>query len=128
VGIFGSKSKQEEGVLTNAEVGAIHEFGSWSGGIPPRPFLRLPLFQKSEEIVSDASDGALKKLAEGDNVGILKRLGLACEKAIQEAFASAGFGSWAPNTPGTIRRKGSSSPLIDRGELRRAITSKVEKR
>jgi phage gpG-like protein len=127
VGIFGSKSKRKEGVLTNAEVGAIHEFGSFSRGIPPRSFLRLPLFQKSDDIIEDASRGALRKLADGDNMGILRTLGFACVKAIQEAFATAGFGAWAPNTPSTIRRKGSSAPLIDVGELRRSITSKAEK-
>jgi len=128
IGIFGNKTKRKEGALTNAEVGAIHEFGSFSRGIPPRSFLRLPLFQKSDKIVAEASHGSLKRLADGDIVGLLKRFGIACENAIQEAFASAGFGSWAPNAPSTIKAKGSSAPLIDEGELRRSIASKVERK
>jgi phage gpG-like protein len=128
VGIFGKKAKRKQGVLTNAEIGAIHEFGSFSRGIPDRSFLRLPLFQKSEQILSESSKGSLKMLVDGNLVGLLKRFGIVCENAIQEAFASAGFGAWAPNAPSTIRRKGSSAPLIDVGELRRSIASKVERR
>jgi phage gpG-like protein len=128
VGIFGNKTKRQKGVLTNAEVGAIHEFGSVSRKIPPRSFLRVPLFQKSDEIVSEASEGALMKLAQGDIIGVIKGLGIAAERAIQTAFESSGFGSWVGNALSTIRRKGSSSPLIDRGELRRSIASKVERR
>lgn len=127
VGIFGNKTTRKEGQLTNSEIGAIHEFGSFSRGIPPRSFLRLPVSMKSEQIVEDASKGAIAKLADGDNVGILRTFGFACVKAIQEAFSTAGFGSWAPNAPSTIRRKGSSAPLIDTAQLRRSITSKVEK-
>jgi phage gpG-like protein len=122
VGIFGKKSGRKEGSLTNAEVGAIHEFGSFSRGIPARSFLRMPLFQKSETIVSEGSAGSLKMLAKGNLIGILKNLGIACERAILGAFDSRGYGTWAPLKV----RKG--TPLIDTGQLRRAITSKVERK
>ena len=36
-------------------------------------------------------------------------------------------GSFTPNKPATIKRKGSSRPLIDTGHLRQSITSKVVK-
>lgn len=110
---------------TNAEIGAKHEFGSFSEHIPMRSFLRMPLFARSAEIVKEASVGALALLAQGNKVKLLKRLGIACENAIQLAFATHGFNRWAPNKISTAERKGSGSPLIDTGQLRRAISSEV---
>lgn len=140
VGIFGNKTgrneveheggksrmKKAKASQTNAELGALHEFGSFTKHIPPRSFLRMPLHQKSNDILAETKKGAEKLLASGDMVAILKRLGFACENAIQRAFASRGFGFWKENAPSTIRRKGSSAPLIDSEQLRKSIASKVE--
>ena len=71
--------------------------------------------------------GALQKLAQGDVIGVLSDLGIACETAIGEAFDSSGYGDWAPNTAATINNKKSSSPLIDTGQLRRSVASAVVK-
>jgi phage gpG-like protein len=125
VGIFGDKNGRQKGADTNASLGAIHEFGSISGGIPARSFLRMPIHMKAKEIIKNASDGMGALLKEGGMATILKTLGFACESVVQMAFASRGFGKWKPNSPVTIRRKGSSAPLIDTGQLRRAISSKV---
>jgi hypothetical protein len=54
-------------------------------------------------------------------------LGIACEGAIQEAFDTGGFDDWPADAPSTIRRKGSSSPLIDTKQLRFSIASVVRK-
>lgn len=40
----------------------------------------------------------------------------------RDAFATAGFGEWAPLRPSTIARKGSSRILIDTGSLMAALT------
>jgi len=53
-------------------------------------------------------------------------LGKAGVDVIQEAFATGGFGLWAPLKPRTVQRKGSDRILIEHGELREAVTSKVE--
>jgi len=58
---------------------------------------------------------------------IFKQVGIKAEAIIQEAFASGGFGTWADLEEQTIRRKGSSSKLIDKGELRKSVSSEVEK-
>ncbi len=150
VGIFGNKSaRQGGGAMTNAEVGVInefgsegrrgavhaflraagiHEFGSFRGRVPARSFLRMPIAEKSKQIIADASKGAAEMLAKGDVVGVLKRLGIACEKQIQLAFATRGFGSWAPDAPSTVRKKGSNQPLIDTSQLRRSISSQVSEK
>ncbi len=144
VGIFGNKNargitsghqagkaglrkvvKGSKSTLTNAELGLIHELGSVERGIPKRSFLRMPISEKSKEILADAFKGAPELLAKGDIKGILKRLGIACEKWIQTAFATRGFGSWAPDKQETARRKGSNAPLIDTAQLRRSIASQV---
>ena len=59
---------------------------------------------------------------------ILNILGAACVKQIQMAFASWGFGQWAPDTVATVERKGSNTPLIDTAQLRRSIAWKVEEK
>ncbi len=144
VGIFGNKNARDiasgdkagksgirkvvrgsRSTLTNAELGLIHELGSVERGIPKRSFLRMPISVKSKEILKDAFIGAAEKMAKGNIRGILVKLGLACEKWIELAFASRGFGSWQPDKAQTARRKGSNSPLIDTAQLRRSIASQV---
>lgn len=125
VGIMGNKAgRKDEKGLTNADVGFVHEFGT--SKIPKRSFLRMPIFLHAEEILEQVKKaGALKKLAAGKMVEVLADIGIACEATILQAFASSGWGSWAANHPSTIKRKGSSSPLIDTGQLRRSISSHV---
>jgi hypothetical protein len=126
VGILGKKTHRKEGELTNAEIGATHEFGSFSKGVPMRSFLRMPLHQKQKVIVKEAADGLIKRLVKGKDKEALERMGASCVRAIMLAFASRGFGQWVPNSPETIRRKGSASPLIDTAQLRRSITAVVD--
>lgn len=113
---------------TNAEIGLIHEIGMPSQGIAQRSFLRMPLQVKSKEILADAFIGAPELLRQGNVRGILARLGIACEKWIQMAFASGGFGQWKPDSQFTVKMKGSASPLIDTAQLRRSISSQVSEK
>lgn len=110
---------------TNAEIGLIHEIGMPSQGIPQRSFLRMPLQMKTKEILADAFIGAPELLRQGNIKAILARLGIACEKWIQLAFASGGFGQWKPDSQFTVKMKGSAAPLIDTAQLRRSIASQV---
>lgn len=125
VGIMGNKSSRMKSKgMTNADIGFIHEFGGPK--IPRRSFLRMPLFQKGDEILESVKEaGALKKLAAGKTTEVLSDLGIGCEVAVLEAFDSAGFGDWESNAASTIKKKGSSRPLIDTGQLRRSIASAV---
>lgn len=131
--------------MTNAQVGAKMEFGdpnpqNWIDrngvrrhvdGIPVRSFLRQPLFIHGDKIIKDAKDDArsqLKTVAKNPlqtTKKILARVGIAAENVVQEAFNSQGDGDWEPNSPETIEAKGSASPLIDTGQLRRAISSRA---
>lgn len=128
VGIMGRKnSRNDKSGQTNADIGFIHEFGQ-PPHIPQRSFLRMPILQKSDRILKETVRSAtVKNLAAGNIVQVLIDLGIACERAILDAFDSAGFGSWKKNAPSTVRRKGSSQPLIDFGFLRKSISSEVVK-
>lgn len=129
VGLVGSKGSEEhEGSddMDNAAIGLIQEFGSVTNNIPPRSFLRMPIEEKQADIISemqeyiDAEGGA-----QAVGKRFYERLGVAAVKAVQDAFSSGGFGQWPPNTDETAAKKGSSAPLIDTGQLRRAVDYEV---
>ena len=128
VGIFGSKTDRNgKGAQTNAEIGAIHEFGSFSKNIPQRSFLRMPIEHEREKIM-EAVVAEVGDLAQsGTKHKLLVHIGHECENAIQRAFETHGFGAWPPDKPATFKAKGSSAPLIDTGQLRRSIASEVGK-
>jgi len=128
VGIFGDKNERKEGQVTNSEVGEVQEYGSITHNIPPRSFLRMPIFQKAAEIIEGASAAIYEMMDAGNATGVLASLGRHCENAVQRAFATMGFGTWKQDLPATVKRKGSSRPLIDTTALRMSITSKVERR
>lgn len=131
VGILGQNVARtdEKTGMTNAEIGAIQMFGSLTRNIPPRDFLMMPIQSHEKEIVAGMNKASVKAAFDrGDYKKVLQMLGLIAEGFVQQAFESAGFGQWEPNKPSTIARKGSSRPLIDTGQLRRAISSDVVKK
>jgi phage gpG-like protein len=132
VGILSNdKSKSGRAVSKNAQIGLIQEFGSLTRNIPARSFLRMPL----ETHLADELKGkkafdkkAIEKtLKAGNGKEIAISIGLAGEIVIDKSFETHGWGKWEKNKPATIRAKGSDSPLIDTGELRRSITSDIKK-
>ena len=127
VGILSKKNARNDGE-SNASIGAIHEFGSFSKKIPKRSFIKMPLMRKSNEIVKEIQRLVEESLVTGDLVPLLKKVGVVAEGAIGEAFATKGFGTWAPIAPATERRKGSDAVLIETSQLQRSITSAVVKR
>lgn len=114
---------------TNAEVGFQMEYGVPRMGrkppIPARSWLRMPLTLKINDIVKDSARGFEAAVKSGDPLRFLTILGINAEKWIQLAFDTRGFGSWAANAASTAARKGSDTPLIDTGQLRRSVASVV---
>lgn len=133
VGILGDNIERQDGELNNAEIGFANEFGKMTGypKIPARSFIRMPLQTKLNDKIKEKkslSGAELEKaMAEGKLEEFARKVGIVAEEVIQEAFSTNGFGQWAPNAPMTVELKGSSSPLIDTGQLRRSISSKVIK-
>lgn len=133
VGIMGSQASAEHKGTnkTNVQIGFLNEFGSISQHIPARSFIRMPLQLYLSEYLRKkkalSQEEFTKAIEEGKENEFAAKVGLVAEEVIQDAFATRGFGNWAPNAPRTIAEKGSDSPLIDTGQLRRSITSKVIK-
>ena len=140
IGILGESNETVEGGLTLAGIGAVHEFGTDKAGrgnktvIPERSFIRRPLETGQDDIEKQIKAKMNEPIvtneegAESSPIsikGIFKLIGIAGEARIQEAFGSRGFGEWAENAESTIRAKKSDSPLIDQGDLRKSIMSKV---
>lgn len=122
VGILGSHAERaDDGALSNAELGLIQMFGSITNNIPARDFLVMPIEVKRREIVKSlGSSTARAAFAAGKYKMIFEILGASALNAVMEAFATGGFGAWAPNKEATIARKKSSAPLINTAELRKA--------
>jgi hypothetical protein len=128
VGVVGDTAARtgESYAMTNAEIGLINEVGSMENNIPARSWLRVPMWLKEKEIAAFVKSPAIMKMLLGGKVTeALKLIGIFGESIIKEAFNTRGFGQWEPNAPSTIARKGSSAPLIDTSQLRRAVTSDV---
>lgn len=116
----------EDSDLNNATVGLKQEFGSIMERIPARSFIRMPLqthFSDNLQKIEPQFWNAL--FAEKGAEHAMRVIGVKGENTVQEAFATSGWGKWAPNSPLTIELKGSSKPLIDTGQLRRSISSEV---
>ena len=103
-----------------ALIAAVHEFGSLDGRIPQRSFLR-PAIEKNLEAFKRITFDSLVKVAEGRMPlsTAFGRLGQAAVSAVKTEMTT---GSYVPLKPATIKRKGSSRPLIDTGNLRQSIT------
>lgn len=129
VGLFGEDAQRTDG-KSNPEIGLFHEqpkdveFGSTVRKLPQRSFLRMPLMTQLTP----------KRLAEIPWLEIIQRrgakqalklLGIVGEEVVQEAFATGGYGNWPALAPSTVAKKGSSAILIDKAEMRKAITSIV---
>lgn len=54
---------------------------------------------------------------------LLAQLGDDLHEHAEQAFATDGFGTWAPLSPATVTRKGSSRILVDTGGLLDSLTS-----
>lgn len=100
--------------------------GVWGfgGPIPERPFLSNAMRDNRSKYRDGMQTAARAILAgEYDMRTALNRLGIMAQGDIQSEIQSL---STPPNSPVTIAIKGSSNPLIDTGEMRAAVTWKVE--
>lgn len=127
IGVLGdAMPRTDDNTVSNPEIAAIQELGSVTNNIPPRSFLRMPVEQNVGAIAQFVSSPTiLESVMQGKVVQALTKVGIYAETFVQKAFETRGFGQWKPNSPVTIDRKGSSSPLIDTGALRRSVSSEV---
>jgi hypothetical protein len=108
--------------ISMAELAYIHEKGAPANKIPSRPFMHQTKRRVEKKFVRLLSNG-YKRAVKGANAeGILRMIGVAYEGEMKKSFVAEVF---VENSKATIKRKGSSRPLIDTGALRQSITSKV---
>lgn len=100
----------------------IHTHGSIQMQIPPRPIIEPAIEFNQNALIPELRRGAEAGLA-GDKaktVTIMKRVALMAQNFVRGWFTNPA-NHWAPNAPSTIKRKGSSRPNIDTGELRKSM-------
>lgn len=98
--------------------------GGWGGPIPERPFMRNSV-RKNQGKYRDALKTSAVKILRGDTALqiVMQKLGIVAQGDIQKEITAL---MSPPNSPVTIALKGSSKPLIDTGEMRGAVTYKVD--
>lgn len=125
-GKSGGKPHQNAEGATIVEIGAAHELGA---GVPERSFLRSTIDANRAKYQKHMGEGFRRELLEVARTSslategrALKRLGVMVQGDIQKRIAQ---GIAPPLHPLTIKRKGSSKPLIDTGQLRASIASET---
>ena len=111
------------GALTLGEVALVNEFGSQDGHVPERAAWRLGLLHGQPRF-NRLNTVNLRLVAEGKKprdqaLGELGEMGVA---AVKTEILD---GSFTPNAPSTIARKGSSHPLIDTAQERQSVTWEI---
>lgn len=101
-----------------ASLAAVLEFGNER--IPTRPFLRQTLAENQKKYI--------ELFAELINRGLsieqaYNQIALIAQGDVQQNIVN---GDWAANAESTIKRKGSSKPLIDTGKMRQSVRGIVK--
>lgn len=124
VGIQGAQATaaHDGGSLSTADIGMVHEFGL---GVPERAFMRRTFETRAADInkLGVALERRMVRNETAMDVA-LKTIGAAVVGFVQATIAN---GVPPPNAPATVARKGSSTPLVDTGQLRNSITSEIRR-
>lgn len=119
VGIVGDGATAKHGDSTNVEIAAAHEFGTER--IPQRSFIRQAMVTRGDEYraltASLAKRFILGTMTVEQVMGILGAWGAGAIKA-----TITRTGTFAPLSPRTIARKGSSRPLVDTGQMLNSVS------
>jgi len=117
VGIHEDAGNVEDGSMTQAQNGALQNYGN--DKIPARPWL-LPGVQSATQDIVDTSASGIERGLSNDQ--IMEQVGAFAAGATQQYITDLRD---PPNAPYTIEKKGSDNPLIDTGSMRAAVTYKV---
>lgn len=114
--------------MTNAEIGALHEFGNPSTGLPERSWLRSTL--RDPDVQAQLEQIEAKLLAEvvAGRMSRDQALGLIGAWIASQIQKTITRGDVTPPlAPATVAAKGSSTPLVDTGQLVAAIGWEIVK-
>nr|WP_304956395.1 hypothetical protein [uncultured Acetatifactor sp.] len=114
---------QEEDGTDMCDVAAYNELGTEH--IPARPFIRQSVDDNESKINSFLKE-EVKDFTHGKSAEqILKEIGIFQKDLMQDKITS---GSFAPNADSTIKKKGSSKPLVDTGRMRQSVNYVIQKK
>lgn len=127
VGYFsdqGNHASKQKGKppITLGSLASIHEQGAKY--ISARPFV-LPALEKNRQRYLRTLKTHITPVLQGrlPLVAVWQTIGQHATGDVQHYMLTASF---KPLAPATIKRKGSSKPLIDSGQLRKSVTYKVK--
>ena len=129
VGITKDSDVGRDGI-TNAELLFLHEHGIPSRNVPARPALKPALKDREvqRKIASLMRRGMAAALLTGNRDAcerMYEKAGMLGRDAVKNYIRQ---GIPPPNSPATVARKGSSTPLIDTGSMLNSITYEVRKK
>lgn len=105
------------------DIAAWNELGTEH--IPSRPFLRKSV-DENEGKINQFLQAEARSLASGKTAEtLLNEIGDFQKSLVQEKITE---GSFTPNAESTIRRKGSSKPLIDTGRMRQSVNYVIKQK
>jgi hypothetical protein len=116
----------ETTVATNALLGYVHEYGSPAKNIPARPFLHPGIANARTDIeIHMKKAGQLALAGKQDQIDQeLEKVGLIAQVSVQKKITDGPFEPLKPATLAARSARGrtGTAPLLDTGQLRRAIT------
>lgn len=118
VGVLGSKPHDNGSGQTVADIARYHEFGTDT--IPERSFIRSTADKKKKEI-EDLKREVARGVARG-KFPMSKGIGMIGEEIVAKMQKTITDKIPPPLKAATERRKKSSTPLVDTGQLRQSIT------
>lgn len=125
IGVQKGAGNYDDG-LPLAVVAAANHFGANLAAnisIPARPFLDVAI-EKNQRKYSVTAKNLLPKVLEGEMEmdQLLDSIGLQAASDVQEFMVEL---KTPPNAPRTVKKKGSSNPLIDSGHLVQSIRHEI---
>ena len=124
---YPASAGQPKGGINNATLAAIHDLGAPGAGVPERRFLRQSVENRRKPYTTLLANELRKAYAGEQSVERANdRLAVAAEAGVKLEITRPSP-AFVPLKPATIKRKGSSVPLIDEGQLRSSATAVVRK-
>lgn len=125
VGILGTKAGRSKG--EGITVGDVAEWAEFGIGQPQRSWLRAWV-DNNEPAIRKRMEKEAQAVMRGERTErqALQRLGVWLQGMCQKNLADFPANGFEPNAPATIERKGSSTPLVDTGQLRSSISHRVK--
>ena len=103
------------------DIAIYNHFGTRN--IPSRPFIS-DCFDKNQGQISEAKKRIVYRVMDGMPASAgLAQLGQWYQDVLKGHIRNGG---WVPNAPATVKRKGSSRPLIDTGQLVNSVRWEIE--